>query len=330
MADQRGFTLIELLIAMVLAMMVLSAGYSVFYGSGRAATMQTQDTRMQDNARMAMDVLARSYRMAGLNVKFSNYPNGTATVDGSLFGEKLLHTDHDDAPDSVTVLGASMGTGWQTSLANSANQGDQSFTVKDASQINAGDIIAIGLEHTAIVKQVNKLTGAVTLETLGLSLPAATLNMNFQGPAAGKTAAAVTLVKSVALNIADDKYGMPVLYMNNQPLAEGIEDLQIEYGVDRDDDRIIQDGEWFSTPDNVPVGGAFADLRSKVRLVRITLVARTEREDPALRGQSRCVPSDCVSKIGNREARKNVTDGYRRFILTREVKCRNMDVMETL
>lgn len=328
MHDRRGFTLIELLIAMFLSMLVISAGYSVFYGSSRAATMQTQDSRMQDNARTAMDALARGFRMVGLNVKNGNYPPGES-ING-VVGQKFLPVDHNNAPDSVTILGGSMGTGWKTTLAASAVQGADTIAVADASQIDPGDIIAIGLEHTAKVASVNKLSKSVQLETT--NLPAALLNMDFQGPAAGMTAAEITLVRGMTFAV-DESDIIPVLTVSTggppQPLAEGIEDMQIEYGVDADDDRLIRDGEWVHDPESASIGGITADYRKKVRLVRITIVARTDQEDPSLRGTERWVPTDKISKIGNRDPRK-VTDGYRRFILTRVVKCRNLDILETL
>jgi hypothetical protein len=102
-----------------------------------------------------------------------------------------------------------------------------------------------------------------------------------------------------------------------EPIAEDIEDLQIAYGVDRNNNRIIEAGEWTNTP-----AGNEIDL---IRLARITIVARTAQPDPLLIGVAQTIPA-----IEDRPQRNNVTDGYRRFILTRIVKTRNIEAIYSL
>lgn len=339
MYKQRGFTLIELLIAILLTMAVLSAGYSVFYGSSKATVMQTQLSRMQDNARMAMDVLARNFRRAGFGVNFSNYPAGIVirpanppiTYDG-VTSEKLRHENHTDAPDAVTIVGGWQG--WKTRFERTALAQASQIKVVDASMIQAGDVIGIGLTHSAPVGAI-----AGTVLTLNDTIQHARLNMKYYGdlnelgnPEVDennftRSGEMVVKVEANRFEIVSEVFStgsIPVLKQDGQPVAEGIEDMQFEYGVDTNDDKIIQDAEWTHTPDQVSFGGAVSDMREKIRLVRITIVARTDNPDPVLVGSTRTVPA-----IADRAAR-DVTDGYRRLVLTRMVKCRNMDILPTL
>jgi hypothetical protein len=102
-----------------------------------------------------------------------------------------------------------------------------------------------------------------------------------------------------------------------EPVAEDIEDLQIAYGVDRNNNRIIEDNEWTWAPPNNEI--------NLIRLVRITIVARSAQPDPALIGRAQTIPA-----IEDRPAQNNVLDGFRRYILTRMVKARNIDVIFAL
>lgn len=61
----KGFTLIELMIAMVVGLVLLAAVYSVFILQNKELNKQEQIAVMQDNARMAMDMMTREIMMAG-------------------------------------------------------------------------------------------------------------------------------------------------------------------------------------------------------------------------------------------------------------------------
>lgn len=63
--DQNGFTLIEMMIAMAISLLVLSGVYEVFTSQQKAYTIQDQVAEMQQNARVAMDIMTREIKMAG-------------------------------------------------------------------------------------------------------------------------------------------------------------------------------------------------------------------------------------------------------------------------
>lgn len=60
-----GFTLIELLIAMAVGLIVLGAVISVFNVQSKQLNKQDQIAEMQQNARMAMEMLSKEIMMAG-------------------------------------------------------------------------------------------------------------------------------------------------------------------------------------------------------------------------------------------------------------------------
>lgn len=337
MHSQKGFTLIELLIAIFLAMVVLAAGYTVFFGTSRASTAQTHVSRMQDNARTSMDVLARKFRGAGFLVDFHSYPGGTPISEPlglaplTQFTGRLLHLNATvgvgpGQQDQVTFVGASAGN-CSSPLRNTVDAGANTITLEDASCFSAlpGDIIGIGLHYTA---RVNARAGNVL--TLDNSVPRGNVPMQFPGrfladgvTASNQTPATVTQLQTSTFDIVLDASGRSVLRLNNQVIAEDIEDIQIQYGIDTSNDGIVRpaDGEWSNTP-NTP---ALINI-DKIRFVTITIVAMTAQPDPALVGVNRTLPV-----YGDRAPNPRiVADGFRRMVLTRTIHCRNMEALQVL
>jgi type IV pilus assembly protein PilW len=66
-SGRGGFTLVELMVAMALGLIVLGAMYSVFTIQNKHFSNQEQIVEMQQNARMAIDIISREIRMAGYN-----------------------------------------------------------------------------------------------------------------------------------------------------------------------------------------------------------------------------------------------------------------------
>jgi len=62
---ERGFTLIELLIAMALALIVITSLSSAFISQRKTYAVQEQITAMTQEARAALDMISREFRMAG-------------------------------------------------------------------------------------------------------------------------------------------------------------------------------------------------------------------------------------------------------------------------
>lgn len=315
----RGFTLVELLIAILLGMLVMSGGYMVFQASNRATREQNLDNRMQDNARVAMDVLSRNFRRAGFLVNFTSYPIGQS-VDGMT--SKLTITNPLAGPDSVSILGGTLST--VRFLQQSADPKASTLVVNNITGIGVNSVIGVGLTFSSVVSAVNVGSNTITLNT---TVPTGATNMYYPGQVlqdgvtlSNQTPAPVRLVTAIRYQINSANAAHPQLEQTTQgvtePIAEDIEDLQIAYGVDRNNNRIIEAGEWTYTPTTNEI--------DRIRLVRVTLVARTATPDPLLLNVPQTVPS-----IEDRPQRI-VNDGYRRYILTRIIKTKNLDAIFTL
>jgi type IV pilus assembly protein PilW len=88
----RGFTLVELLIAMLVGGIVMAAVMTSFQSQHNTYLAQDQVVEMQQNARVAMDLLVRDIRSAGFD---PNNLGAGITVAGA---QTLSFTREDDLP----------------------------------------------------------------------------------------------------------------------------------------------------------------------------------------------------------------------------------------
>ena len=75
-----GFTLVESMVSMVMALVVLGAVTVLYLGSSQSARFQTSVQRMEENGRLAVDMISRNLRMAA----YDN-PLNTFEVEQPLF-----------------------------------------------------------------------------------------------------------------------------------------------------------------------------------------------------------------------------------------------------
>jgi len=100
----RGFSLIELMAALGISAIVLTAITSTFISQTRSYNTQEQINAMQQNARVAMDMITREIRMAGYNTNDSltfdgiTYNAGQIRIQANINGD----TDTGDANEDIT------------------------------------------------------------------------------------------------------------------------------------------------------------------------------------------------------------------------------------
>lgn len=61
----RGFGLVEIMLALVISLLLMTGVFQVYQGSKQSYDMAENMSRLQENARFGMDMLARDIRMAG-------------------------------------------------------------------------------------------------------------------------------------------------------------------------------------------------------------------------------------------------------------------------
>lgn len=217
--NEPGFTLIEILVALVIAGIISTAIYNLYISQSRIYTQQEQVSDMQQNARVAMDIISRHIRMAGFGK-----PGWTTINSTSGITYEIQVTDGGTNPDTLEIVGcidAPPGT-----LASAAFSSDTTITLQsgEGSKFNTttrSDIFIGDLENA----KVTNVAGAnLTIDTD----PAQSGNQGLDNAYAVGTN--VYLVKRVTYTISSTS-----LRRNEntgagaQQVAVNIEDLQVTY-----------------------------------------------------------------------------------------------------
>jgi len=284
---ERGFTLVELMVSLVLGLILTGGVVALFIQSRQSFAIDENVARMQDHARFAMNELARDIRMA-------SYVTEPLVPGGVLLDATTLPTAGGCGPAAVedwvfrlTEAGGEMST--VTGLDN-ASGGDAAaaFACIDADDVYSrsvggitfnSDVIAIKRAAGAIVPAAALVDGDYYIESNG------TVAMLFRAPTGAAVGGPtdhweyrprIYYLRSYGNEPGD---GIPTLCrkvlsgagMADECIAQGIEDIQFDYGIDPDGDGAAN--TWIAEP----TLDEFQDLVS----VRITLLARTLQVDTA-------------------------------------------------
>ena len=266
----KGVTLIELLIALVMSSLLTAALYQVFIGQQKIYMVQEQVVDVQQNVRVAINRMMSEIRMAG----FGNIENVLDLV-GGVNGFSQVITP---APNKITIVGGfkqiRRDNGSPILISSvSGNTIKLNYATAEFDR-PAHRFISIGGVESSTVLQRN-----VRILTL-------TSNLKFNHRPDLYT---IPIFKIQAVTYTTEKSddGKPVLYRNEntggsrQPLADNIENIQFEY--------FDAQGKPTANPE-------------KIRMVKVTVTARTDRLDPQFKGG----------------------DGYRRRQIASNIYIRNM------
>jgi type IV pilus assembly protein PilW len=278
---QQGLGLVELMIAMALSLVLSIAVISLFAANSHSFKQDENILRMQDDARHALREVAFELSMAG------HY--AALLIPGSVTPDDSLSLTTDCGPIGTddwmyqTVL---PGTGQFLSVVavDNASSGDAAanFSCINASEFQGGSDI-VSIKRVAGNRTAAPGNGRVYLRTNG------TVGLLFQHPISAAPPIAIPdpradweyrpsifFVRNYAEGPGD---GVPTLCkkaltgatpgMTTECLATGIENLQVEYGIDTDADG--QANIFLPNPTIVQM--------QQVVSARISLLARTLEND---------------------------------------------------
>lgn len=263
---QRGFGLVELMVAITLGFIVVAAVGYLYLGSRQAFRSSDNMARMQENARYALDTMSRDIRMAGY-VGCANLstvtPVSVAPAPAMTAADAISGWDTGSGPgttgDAIQVMAAVSG-GVQLTAALPAATAEVKIH-SNPFGFKPNDILALtGCNNVDLVK-ASAVAGAgpTTITHLGARLGAyAATDM-------------VMKVEQYAYFISGMGLMRSSLNEGTAELIDGIQDMQILYGVDTD---ATADG----TPDVYQNATAIADWR-RVVSVRISLLMASQDDN---------------------------------------------------
>jgi len=340
---QRGFTLVEMMIAMVIGL-ILSAGViQIFLSSRQSYRMQEGLSRLQENARFAMGFLTREVRMAGFTGCYRgtpssienilNTPNSFDWGASNMLGGNDGSSGGSWTPALDTSLSGSVLPG--TDVINIRHMGSDSIDLIDPfnnsaqlfvdtySGLNLGDVVMVtNCSRGSVFQLTNIATNNGSKAKYDLvhskSSPyspgnASSLLGNSYGPGSE-----VAKMVNEVFYIGTGTSGAPALFerslqnvggsatMVDQELVDNVEDMQILYGEDTDNDGSA----------NKYVGAATANMANVVS-IRISLLLRTGTDHLAATPQTYTYNGQTVT----------ATDHRIRRVFTSTVKLRNRGVI---
>lgn len=288
---QKGLTLLELMIAVTLGIFITGGMIQLFINSKQNYRVQESLSRLQENSRFAMDFIARDIRMASywgcLQNGLDNTTNGldpagtNYDVNYHGFSQGVIGSNGAaNAPDTLILRGA-YGSGVSI-IAPFATQPSDTLTVAINNGFVQGDIVTVSDCQKADIFQItnaNPDTSGQIIHTINNSFEPG--NANIADPTCTAPNHCLSKVyigdstmykiSTITYSIQNGASGEPALFRRinggaDQELIEGVEDMQILYGEDTDNDN---------TPNYyVPAGSAGLNMDAVVS-IRVSLLIRT-------------------------------------------------------
>jgi prepilin-type N-terminal cleavage/methylation domain-containing protein len=323
MARREGFTLLEILTVVVVFGIAIIYMFDGLTRGNRAYMVLDQVAETQQSMRAVADLMERDIRHAGMMV-----PPGAAVcgVDDDTNPDVLYVSDAEaiDPGDDITAYeGARIITG--TGIADADSGGVtitvDSLVVEPSPSRPAYDTDGNGASDSdfrvgggVIVFDFNN-PGRGTVCGTVRAVNAGASSISVDPVRAGPLDGFAGTVKLVAVPAHEYRISNgDELRRDGLLLAKGVEDLQLAYYLDLDEDNQIDAGEMrgtaAGTDDYVAQGTDMSDLRE----VRLNLVVRTRAEDEDFTGRPQA-----------KENRADgADDGFRRRAYTATIMLRNM------
>jgi prepilin-type N-terminal cleavage/methylation domain-containing protein len=348
-ASRRGFSLIELMVALAIGLFVIAALYNLFSNQVRQFIYQDLQMEMHQSARLAVDMVSRSARMAGYGTNGATvgvFGSG-GNADNNLPAIISYNGVGPNGSDAVTIVSMDPSLVVNTAATYPPSCTTTTLTVNPSvlnngaklAQYHSGELLMC-YDYGAIAgirsflwtmtADGNATTGELTVSS-GSSYAdydlACSTSDNLPLVMSCSRAEVVTFYID-----ADETDGVgagsathPVLMMDldfespdadDVPLVDNVEDLQIAYCLQS------SAGATDCSVDTNWVDEITTTQAPSVYMMRVTVVVRSSREDPA-----RLHPGQRPAVEDNGAG---AADLYFRQVLTTEVTVRNMRIQSQL
>jgi type IV pilus assembly protein PilW len=338
-----GFSIVELLVAMVISLIVLAAVSSVLVSTKTTNTAQVAQARMQDNARISVQIMSRGIRQAGYAGcstptvgSITNKLNGSGTAGnaditsplvGAEAGASALSPNGEPLPPNALstsdVLGLSYADGGNPLGVETPymNNTTSELHVDPASTlVHQFDIVMVtDCKKGVIFEVTNDPIGNGSLVHNGGSVAQGPGNKDGSLGTVFDGNASIVKFISYYYFVANNASGQPSLYRmdaknygtyadggpqctpsvtsgcwREDELVEGIEQLQVLYGIDTNSDGEV---DQYVKADNAALSST--DAWKHIYTVRLGILART-LADNTIRGDKSSASASAVDLDSNK------------------------------
>jgi type IV pilus assembly protein PilW len=328
MQQQRGVGLIELMVAMLIGLFLILGAVTVFNQSRNTYRASEGVARLQETARLAMDVIESDIRMAnywGMNNRADYIINraGPSQPPPAEFNAQQQ--------TNVSLCGTA-ASNWVINLDEYLGGSNNSYGLQcAASNYQAGsDVVFIRranearpavLDPNRVYLQTSRIQGtlfvpnaACTLPTDPTCIPAAYLPPASESRELEARAYYVSSQSTLRNDVpslrrkrfASVNAAVPANAILDEEIVSGVEDLQIRIGVDTNGDSNI---DQYVNPGGVPGNAAVVS-------VTVWLRVRAEDRDFGHRDQTAYQYADMAAAF-------TPNDNYRRILVSKTIHIRN-------
>jgi len=318
--NQSGVTLVELMVALAIGSFLMIGAVQVYNQSRQAFVVNESIARVQETAQFAMDTIEADLRMAS---NWGKQSRGSAIVGRAETG--------DPNPLSIPAGGIDCGALWALDLANPVAADNNVYALACPA-----DPLGVG------IAQANSDTITTRRTTVAISpLQAGRIQVQstrVQGElfSDGNIPASFDPLGSETHNLLVNSYyvaasstlipGVPTLRrkalvvtggapdVDDQEVAPGVENVQIQFGVDVDQDNTVD--RYVNPGDAVldPLAAGFVP-GARVITARIWIVVRSVSPEVGVQDLRNYAPGDVALGVYN--------DSFRRMQVSKTILLRN-------
>ena len=255
---ERGFTLIELMISLVIASVIVAAGYTVLTTTHKATISNERAVGTQQNIRVAMELIARDIKQAGFGMPMApNTPVGgtagncatgatgvTAAIRPVDNNSAIpLTAVNDTGADSISLIVPRTNPSWVLNSAAPFPPATSFNTITLSSATAVTEMVTEGMQNGS--GAYVSLGGVVTVPVTSSSGATITLGSTTYAPLNFRSGTQVYLLQCVTYQVATgaancgsagpcltrtvDSGTAPTV---TTALVDGVEDLQFAYACD--------------------------------------------------------------------------------------------------
>ena len=316
-------TLIELMVALGIGSFLMIGAVSIFVQSRATFRVNESIARLQENARYVFDVIEPDIRMA----QYWGLRTRTSAITGRA---------RPDEPISPLSPAGDCGTNWTVHLEQAVAGTDDGFGLACSTYgttASAADTLVIRRASTATV-------ASPVANTLYLLTTRADNSELFEGPTLPGSAGAGAEVRELIVNgyyvsenssLDTPDYSVPSLRRKflrggaggatiaDEEVLPGVEDLQIQFGIDTDLAGTADHGtvDRYIDADDPVIDETDANFDPNARIVAVRLWLRLRSERP-----ERDLPAGPAFVYADQDL-PPFTDDYRRLLVSKTIFLRN-------
>ena len=325
---QAGLTLVEIMVALAIGSFLIIGAVQIYNQSRQAFVVNESIARVQETAQFAMDTIEADLRMA------SNWGRNSRGL--AVEGRSLVADDNPNGLTEPTGSTGSCGTNWAFDLARPIDGNDNAYNLPCATLGGAqgnSDLITI---RRATVQPVALEAGRLQLQSTRIqgelfesgAVPPAFLPITIHPITGAPSSATHTLmVNSYYVSPTSTLIpGVPTLrrktltvqggapFINDQEVAPGVENIQLQLGIDVDEDNTVD--RYVNPGDDIynPAAAGYVP-GARVMTARVWLVVRGVTTEFGLQDNRNYQPGN--ANMGQQN------DGFRRLQVSKTILLRN-------